>query len=359
MFDLYLSSTNCEVDDEIVKMDMPRLFTFAYPKKNIINFIKNRKEFRKDIMDLYFAGAEMPPVMEECKKLEVAKLFTNATERKFIKDFANKENFNGKLLVDSGAFTTHTQGKEMNIDDYINFVNENDEGIDWFIEVDHIPGVWGQPQTIEQLMEAPIKSWDNYLYMIERLKSPKKCLPVFHQGEDFKYLARMLEFKYNDGTPIVYICISGNKQLASKDREIWYKKCFEIIEKSTNPKVKIHCLGNQTLHQLERFPFTSSDATSWIRGAAFGSIMTKWGNVLVSGVQKNDMEHVINMNQIGKQTLENYVKKFGFELTDLIEDKEKGSARINRIIFNLRYLKDWADHYEYKGPKSFITNKLF
>ena len=307
-------------------------------------------------MDLYFAGSCYKEVLTECKKLGVNKLFTNATERKDIIDFATTSNFNGKLMVDSGAFTTHTQGKKMDIDDYINFLNKYDEGIDWFIEVDHIPGKWGQVKTVEELAEAPIKTWENYLYMLPKLKSPKKCLPVFHQGESFKYLERMVNFKYEDGTYIEYICISGNKELGSSLREKWYEKCFEVIEKSENPNVKIHCLGCQTIPHLEKFPFTSSDATSWIRVASFGSIMTKWGNILVSGVQKKDSSHILNMCDIGKENLEKYVNEFGLNLDDLIDDGEM-KASVNRIIFNLRFLKKWEDNYTYKGPKSFLHKK--
>lgn len=362
MFDLYFAGGTYfdEIDlNEVIKKEINRLYTNANQRKEIKNFIKERKKFRKEIMDLYFAGAELPKIMNECKKLEVAKLFTNANERKYIKDFASDLEFKGKLMVDSGAFTTHTQGMKMDIDDYINFLNENDEGITYAVEVDDIPGKWGFEPTVEEVKESPIKSWNNYLYMISKLKSPKKLLPVFHQGEDFQYLKNMINFKYEDGTYINYICISGNKSLSSKDREMWYIKCFEVIEKSENPKVKIHCLGNQTLHQLERFPFTSSDATSWIRSAAYGSIMTDYGLVLISGKQENDLGHCINMEEIGINNLEKYVNKFGFTINDLMNDSEKGMARINRIIFNLRYLKNWADNYKYKGPKTFIKNRLF
>lgn len=310
-------------------------------------------------MDLYFAGTAYKEVLEECKKLKVAKLFTNATERKNIIDFAKDENFKGKLMVDSGAFTTHTQGKEMNIDDYIDFLNKYDDGIDYFIQVDDIPGIWGQPKTEEQLRSSPIKSWNNYLYMLDKVKSPKKLLPVFHQGEDFKYLKNMVNFKYKDGSYIEYICISGNKELNSNQRSLWYDKCFEVIESSSNPNVKIHCLGCQSTKQLEKYPFTSADATSWVRTAAFGNIMTDYGNILISSRQENNFKNVINESEINLEVLNSFIKKFGFNLSQLSSDSEEGKANVNRMIFNLRYLKDWADNYKYLGPKSFIRKRLF
>lgn len=309
--------------------------------------------------DLYFAGTAYNIVLEECKKLQVAKLFTNATERKQIINFVEDDKFKGKLMVDSGAFTTHTQGREMNIDDYIKFLNKYDEGITYCIEVDDIPGKWGTEPTLEEVKNSPIKSWNNYLYMLDKLKSPRKLLPVFHQGEEFKYLTQMCNFKYEDGNLIDYICISGNKSLSSKDRKIWYKKCFEIIEKSNNPKVKIHCLGNQSLSELELFPFTSSDATSWIRKSVFGYLITDYGTVVISHRREDNVENNVNIEQVGLENLKNYCLKYGFTFDELVNDNGESKAVINRTLFNLRYLKNWADNYKYKGPTSFIKNRLF
>ena len=311
------------------------------------------------MFDLYFAGADNPVIMDECKKLKVAKLFTNATERKWIEEFASDENFQGKLMVDSGAFTTHSQGKEMSVDDYIDFLNKNDDGIDWAIQVDKIPGTWRSERTREDVETAADQTWKNYLYMIQKVKSPKKLLPVYHFGEDLRWLKNMVEFKYSDGTPVQYICIGGSSTINNAQRNSFYGKCFELIEKSTNPNVKVHLLGCQSLPSLEKLPATSADATSWIRCGAFGSIMTKWGNILVSGVQEHSMDHALSMESVGVENLRKYVESFGFKLEDLIYDREEMTARVARLIFNMRYLKDWQDHYEYKGPKSFIRKSLF
>lgn len=314
-------------------------------------------------IDLYFAGAENPKVMEFAKEKNACKLFTQATERKQITEWAEEKiegKIQNKLFVDSGAYTAHTRGHDVDVDDYIEYVNNLDEGITLFAQVDKIPGKFGVPRTREEILSAPAESWENYLYMRPRVKSPDKLVPIFHQDEEFKWLENMLNWKDENGKHIPYIGISSSKDKAPKFREAWYWKVFDIIERSSNPKVKTHSFGTSSIRHLETFPFTSSDATSWIRGAAFGSITTDFGTILVSGVQDKDKNH-INSCQLSYKQLDDYVGKYGFRLNDLIYDDEEGSgsARVQRIMFNLAYLQDWAENYQYKGPKSFIRRSLF
>ena len=104
-------------------------------------------------------------------------------------------------------------------------MNSIDDQVYIFAQVDKIPGEWGKPKTPEQLAEAPILSWENYKYMVKKVKSPKKLLPIFHQGEDFKYLQQMLDYVYPEdvldkscvGQPVDYIGVSCNKELSSTE----------------------------------------------------------------------------------------------------------------------------------------------
>lgn len=81
--------------------------------------------------------------------------------------------------------------------------------------------------------------------MRSKLIDPDKLLPVFHQGEDFIYLKQILEYTENN-KHIPYICLSSNKELDATKRLSWYEKCYEIIEQSSNPEVKVHSLGTQS-----------------------------------------------------------------------------------------------------------------
>lgn len=304
--------------------------------------------------DIYFAGGHTSGTDEYLISKNCNRLLSQINERKTIYTFieAKKNGWKGKLLIDSGAFSVHKSGKVADLDEYIQFLNDNHEYLDYYIQLDDIPGKWGQPKTIEQVTESPKKSWNNYLYMITKLIEPKKLLPVFHQGENFSYLEQMLNFKDNNGEPIYYICLSSNKELPTKDRLLFYKKCYEIIHSSNNPNVKIHSLGTQSKVQCEQFPFTSSDATSWILTAANGNLYTDFGTILISDMQSSDKSNVLN--NVGLDLFRNYVESKGYTIEDLSNDYKQ------RIKWNIDYLDNWSKNkYNYKGPTIFKSNNLF
>ena len=230
--------------------------------------------------NLYFAGSQCKEADELMVKLNCNRLFSQENDRKNISNWQNykhsrRTQYKGNIFIDSGAFSVHTKGIELDVDEYINYINSIDDDIHIFAQVDKIPGEFGKEKTKEQILEAPKLSWDNYLYMKEKVVSRDKLLPIFHQGEDFKWLHNMLEYTHEDGSHIDYIGISPANDKSSKEKEIFIHKCFNIIKKSSNPSVKTHAFGMTSKWILERYPFTSADSTSWLMTGANGNIMTE------------------------------------------------------------------------------------
>ena len=102
------------------------------------------------------------------------------------------------LFIDSGAYSVHSQGFEKvskgrfatfdeMVDEYINYVNGLDDKIIAVAQFDHIPGVFKQPKKPEDYVESAKLSWENFLYMYPKMKSPEKLLVVYHQGESFEH----------------------------------------------------------------------------------------------------------------------------------------------------------------------------
>lgn len=311
--------------------------------------------------DLYFAGMVMKEENDYSKELGVHKLFSQLLQRAQINSWADavrEGEISSKLFVDSGAYTAHTKGALLDVDEYIEYINGLDDALTLFAQVDHIPGRFGVPRSRQDILEAPKKSWENYLYMRDRVLSPHKLIPIFHQDEPFEWLQNMLEWRDEEGRHIPYIGISSSKDKGAKHRADWYWRVFSVIQTSSNPSVKTHAFGTSSTKHLELFPFTSSDATSWIQSAVYGSIETDFGTIMVSGVQENRKKHIKHC-PISFEALKEYVKSFGFELDELIYDTDDRKAYTQRLKFNITYLKRWADNYEYKGPKSFINRGLF
>lgn len=242
--------------------------------------------------------------------------------------------YNGKIMVDSGAFTAHRSDITINVDDYIAWLNENEPYLECYVQLDQIPGKWGQKRSKEDILFAEKASWENYKYMVSKLKNPYKLLAVFHQDENFENLKRLLDFQI-DGKPVPYICISGAKDRAPKDRRDWYHKCFDIIRTSNNPNVKVHCLGCSTYSDLMLFPFYSSNSSTWVQVAAMGSIQD-YSTIAVS---EQALKNADNLHRF-KSVLP--VLKQRCELFKLnIEDLKVSYT--HRDIYNCEFMLYWID----------------
>ena len=254
-----------------------------------------------------------------------------------------KQNPGTKLFIDSGAFSAWSVGREIDVDEYINFINNNINELSLFASVDNIPGELNRPPTLKERQESPILSWENYLYMRERVKDKDKLLPVFHIGEDFKYLNNMCNIIL-DGKHIPYIGLGGTVGIRDrKIKENWFKQCFKVIRESKNPDVKVHAFGMTSLQILENYPFTSADSTSWLMTSASGKIITKFGNVCVSSLVSDSPNHISKLPKHTQEQIVSEISQYGLTLEQCSNDYTM------RSIFNIYHLQDWAENYKYKG----------
>lgn len=338
----------------------------------IQDFTNPFKDFKNDTYLLIAAGegvkdVEMPDgsvlhTAEVKRDLEYPQLFAWNLEGKalleWVKYLKEHPECKCKLVVDSGAYSAWSIGKKFDMDAYIDFLNTNDviEQAFWCAEADVIPGSFGVDPTEEERAEAPKKSWENYLYMIDHVKIPKKIVPIFHQGEDFKYLKQMLEFKFPGGDHIPYIGISPRNDVHVNEKIKWYEHVWKIIKESSNPNVLTHNFGMTSISVMEQFPSCSSDSTSWIRSASFGNILIpiqgKVKAVLVSDRKKNSPDHIYNQSEEVRNTVDNFCKSIGHGLTieDLVENDPVGKKR---MLFNLLSLNVWRKNFKYVGNNIF------
>lgn len=293
--------------------------------------------------DFYFAGTQHIQTLDLQLELNTNQLKSYVNDLETIKYLAKRKRdgtWKGKLMIDSGAFTLFKQGGSVWVDEYIQFLNSYDDVIDYCIQLDSIPGKWGGTPTAEDVKNSTIKTFENYEYMITKLNSPDKLLPVFHQHEDFSFLRKYLDFEYN-GKKIGYMCISGDKQKASKFRKDWYTKVFSIIRNSNNPKIKTHCLGSATISDMEDYPFNSSDATTWLMASSNGSILLQDGAVLVSIEKEHDKKHINNLSLTLKTTIQNLCKKYSLTYELLLTDYKERSNFNTHILTELSSLTNY------------------
>lgn len=304
---------------------------------------------------LYFAGSFQPDADLRLQEQGCNRLFSQLLDRRGIDKWRSYldtcNNTPGKLFIDSGAFSAHTKNTSIDVDSYIEYINSISKYVTIFAQLDCIPGEFAKPKTRQQLIDAPRKSWDNYLYMVERVEEPDKLIPVFHQGEDFKWLNNILEYT-NGGKHIPYIGISPANDKHPKDKEYFISQCFDVIKRSSNPDVCTHAFGMTYLDILERYPFTSADSTTWLMNAINGMIMTDYGSIVVSENRKNDKQNIYRMPKAVINKFEQYVNMFGYTLEDLSKNYK------SRMLFNIDYYKYWCDNYTYKPISKSYMKKL-
>lgn len=234
------------------------------------------------------------------------------------------------FFLDSGAFTCHRMGKPVDVDEYIQYADSLDEHLLAFAQVDTIPGRFGQPKTKEDYEESARKSWENFLYMYYRVKSREKLVPVFHYGESFDALKRMLEWRDEDGNQLTYIGISPANDTSQQTKNVYLTEVYDFIRKSSNPNVRTHLFGMTSLDALSKFPYYSADSTSHRLRTGYNKLFTrKWGTISLSDKPRTvkSKSNMSFLETCDAETLEEFRKlaeHYGFTIDQL---KESSAAR--------------------------------
>lgn len=276
---------------------------------------------------LYFAGSAPAEVDEFLVKSRYNRLFSQLNDRSRLKRWMSykDEHPEMKLFVDSGAFSAYTKGKEIDLDDYINYLNEYGDYFNVMVQVDYIPGKSNVVQDRQVYLDAPRISWENFLHMRERLDKRlwDRFIPVFHEGEDFAWLENMLNYRDADGKPLDYIGISPHTETTTDRRLTFCKEVFRRIEK-INPAVKTHGFGMTALNILPYIRFTSVDSTTWLKGAIYGTVLVHRHNKLAAmnvGVRTTGAaDHFCWLGAEAKE-----------EVCRLIEDAGFSTAKLRKI----------------------------
>lgn len=213
-----------------------------------------------------------------------------------------------ELFLDSGAFSAWSQNKTINIDEYIQFIKDHKDVIDVYANLD--------------VIGDPIATWDNQTYMEKAGLHP---LPVYHYGEDIKWLKQLLKGNYN------YISLGGMVPISTQDLVHWLDNLFKNYLCNTEgmPIVKIHGFGLTSLRLMLRYPWYSVDSTSWVVTGRMGSIYIpkskngKWiydedsWKIVVSNrspATKEAGKHINTMSPREKEILLKYVHEKGYKL---------------------------------------------
>lgn len=293
----------------------------------------------------FYSGAYSPRLKRE---LNCDQLFSMYHEPKLVIDTIKYKRdhpeYTARLMLDSGAFTHFQNMKKKGevltdkdiyeyTDKYLEFLNEWGEDLFCFVGVDSVP----DPTNVDPTFAD--KTWENYLYMWERLKPSirHKLIPVFHYGEEWKHLERFLEHVHPDGSQLDYIGLAISLEGTRKVRIDWGQQAMKIIANSSNPNVKTHAFGVGVKSVLEYINVYSTDATSWVKRAAYGMISINDKTIYISDVQKERLtgNHYSERSSAFQEEVEGAIRDRGFTLEPEIVDYHYDSET-NEVEFDTK-----------------------
>lgn len=297
---------------------------------------------------LHFAGAGSKEADQYLRDIGAYRLFSQANEKKHLEAWET-DNKGQMLLVDSGAFSVAHSGAVVDIDVYIEYIKQH-QGIANWVELDVIPFPVLNRDTALESCEL---SWQNYLYMKERLPNTITLLPLYHFGEPEFALTRILNTYVGDALP-TYIGVGGRHGVSTEEQIKYFEWVFDTIEHSSNPNVHVHAFGITTPEILERFPFYSADSTAWVKAAAFGEIMLRHTlqRVTVSSETQHHQRNIVHLPKEGMRALKESVEHFGYTIEQLSIEP------LARQKYNIDVLFEWSQNCSVR-ERSFKQNILF
>lgn len=271
-----------------------------------------------------------------------------------------KQGFCRWLFIDSGAFSVHTGKANTTADEYIEYINSIDEFVDVCAQLDTIPGKFGQPKSKRDYEESAKKSWDNFLYMRSKVKSPHKVMPVFHFGEDFSALQNMLDWVDENGNHLDYIGISPANDASQEDKNAYLQNVADVIKASCNPSVRTHLYGMTSLDALSKYPCYSADSISHRLISGYAKVLSvNFGVISVSkksrtSKTKSNMSFVETADEYNMKKLTDEIEALGFTLEQI---QESSSARVAMTMHNIQKLI--KTKYQYRETNIKRSRKLF
>ena len=154
------------------------------------------------------------------------------------------------IFIDSGAFSAATQGVEINMNEYCDFLKQFESMLTLYANLD--------------VIGDPVKTYENQKTMEAAGLKP---LPVFHTGESLDWLKRYIAEGYD------YIALGGMVGYARDRKSLitWMSACFNEAAKSKH-KINFHGFGMTNWDLMRAYPWKSVDSSSWCSGFRYGQV---------------------------------------------------------------------------------------
>jgi len=311
-------------------------------------------------INLYFAGSNYPS-SPKIKNRLVSYMYPE----QFLKWVDLTKNNRGKILLDSGAFSAWNKGDKINIDDYIAYIHSCQKICDssnkelFVVNLDVIPGKVGETSELNRISNkkghaikegAAEQGLENMKIL---LSNGIKPIHVFHQGEDLKWLDKMVEY-------IDYVGISPANDVSNKEKLKWIELVFNYLYSNGMEKIKTHGFAVFGYDVIRKFPWESCDASSPIKLAAWGKIFYPIGGLSNPDFSKQFMilrvskkREAEGLGDLRPGIIELF-KKDGYSVEDLQDRSVRASINMRCILAYQRWVNKWKENHEYSVSKSLL-----
>lgn len=167
-----------------------------------------------------------------------------------------------EYMLDSGAFTAWSVGKNIDLNTYCATCNEMLERygdcFEWtFVALDKIPGKRGAEPSPDELKQAATETLRNYEHMLKVVHGNIK--PVFHLGDP--------DYLIDAYKAAPYIGLGASQNIPYEQRRQWVARTSGLFANK-----KLHGLAMTGTRMLRTAPWHSVDSASWILWSAYGAI---------------------------------------------------------------------------------------
>lgn len=155
-----------------------------------------------------------------------------------------------EVFADSGAFSALTQGAPVDVDEYGKWASTFKDRFRVIANLD----------VIGDGEESAEGTWTNQKILEENYGL--RVLPVFHAGEPWSALDRVLEHGYR------YVALGGLVGRPVRSIMPWLVKCFRHAE----GRAVFHAFGLTSWEPMFELPWYSIDSSTWVSGYRFGFV---------------------------------------------------------------------------------------
>ena len=215
-----------------------------------------------------------------------------------------------RIFLDSGAFSSFTQGVTVDLNRYCRYIRENEDLFEIVSVLDAI-GDHRQTYANQRAMEG------QGVYP----------LPCFHYGEPLE----VLEF-YAHHYP--YITIGGMVPISTPQLKVWLDQIWHkvLTHSDGTPKLKVHGFGLTSVPLMARYPWYSVDSSSWVQLGGMGNIfIPEFGTLAISEhapQRKEAGKHFDNLPKPHQDVVAEYIESRGFDIDRL------HTEHLSRKVFN-------------------------